>query len=82
MEPKPMHASLARAFHKEHNLKHPGLVDLITTIQNKTKQTTFLPSQIDPATTKKFPHCPLACSYTVHKLKGTKCQLPKGKKLS
>ncbi len=36
---KPMHTSLLRAFqrHQEHNLKHPCLVDLIT-----TKQTTFL----------------------------------------
>jgi hypothetical protein len=41
---KPMHPSLSRAFqrHKEHNLKHPGSGDLITTIQNKSKQTTFL----------------------------------------
>jgi len=36
--------SLSRAFqrHQEHHLKHPCLVDLITTKQNKTKQTTFL----------------------------------------
>jgi hypothetical protein len=28
--------------HQDHDLKHhPGSVDLITTIQNKTKQTTF-----------------------------------------
>jgi len=42
---KTMHPSLSWAFqrHQEHELKHPGSVDLITTIQNKTKQTeTFL----------------------------------------
>ncbi len=41
---KPMHPSLSRAFqrHLEHNLKHPSLVDLIITIQKKTKQPTFL----------------------------------------
>jgi len=40
---KPMHLSLSRAFqrHKEHDLKHPSSVDLITTKQNK------LPSFID-----------------------------------
>jgi len=40
---KPMHPSLSRAFqrHQEHDLKHPGSVDLITTKQNK------LPSFID-----------------------------------
>ncbi len=34
----------ARAFqrHQEHDLKHPRLVDLITTKQNKAKQITFL----------------------------------------
>ncbi len=34
---KPMHPSLLRAFqrHQEHDLKHPSLVDLITTKQNK-----------------------------------------------
>jgi hypothetical protein len=43
MEPKPMHPSLSRAFQRlqEHNLKHPGAVDLITTKQNKTN---YLPS--------------------------------------
>jgi hypothetical protein len=36
---KPMHPSSLRAFqrHQEHDLKHPGLMDLIT-----TKQITFL----------------------------------------
>jgi hypothetical protein len=36
MEPKPMHPSSLRAFqrHQEHDLKHPGSVDLITTKQN------------------------------------------------
>jgi hypothetical protein len=46
---KPMQpSSLSRAFqrHQEHDLKHPGLVDLITTIQYKTKQNK-LPSFID-----------------------------------
>jgi hypothetical protein len=40
---QPMHPSLSRAFqrHQEHNLKHPGWVDLIITKQNK------LPSFID-----------------------------------
>ncbi len=40
---EPMHPSSLRAFqrHQEHNLKHPGLVDFITTKQNK------LPSFID-----------------------------------
>ncbi len=40
---KPMHPSSSRAFqrHQEHDLKHPNLVDLITTKQNK------LPSFID-----------------------------------
>jgi hypothetical protein len=38
-----MHPPSSRAFqrHQEHNLKHPGSVDLITTKQNK------LPSFID-----------------------------------
>jgi hypothetical protein len=38
---KPMHPSL-KAFqqHQEHNLKHPNLVNFITKLQNKTKQTT------------------------------------------
>ncbi len=37
---KPMHPTSSRAFqrHQEHDLKHPLLVDLITTKQNKTKQ--------------------------------------------
>jgi hypothetical protein len=43
MEPKPMHPSSSRAFqrHQEHDLKHSGSLDLITTKQNK------LPSFID-----------------------------------
>ncbi len=42
---KPMHPSSSRAFqrHQEHDLKHPPLVDLITTKQNKTKQTKLPP---------------------------------------
>ncbi len=43
---KPMHPSLSRAFqrHQEQNLKHPSLVDPITTKQNKTKhKTNYLP---------------------------------------
>jgi hypothetical protein len=33
---KPMHPSSSRAFHRhQHDLKHPGLVDLISTKQNK-----------------------------------------------
>jgi hypothetical protein len=41
-ETKPMHPSSSRAFKRdqEHNLKHPGSVDLIGT--NKTKQTNYL----------------------------------------
>jgi hypothetical protein len=37
---KPMHPSLLRAFrrHQEHDLKHPNLVDLVTTKQNKTNK--------------------------------------------
>ncbi len=36
---KPVQPSLSRAFqrHQEHNLKHPGSVDLITIKQNKTR---------------------------------------------
>jgi hypothetical protein len=43
---KPMHASLSKAFqkHQEHDLKHPGLVDLIITKRNKTN---YLPSEVD-----------------------------------
>jgi hypothetical protein len=43
---KPMHPSLSRAFqkHQEHDLKHPGLVDLIITKLNKTN---YLPSEVD-----------------------------------
>jgi hypothetical protein len=43
MEPSPCTPSLSRAFqrHQEHDLKHPGSVDLITTKQNKTD---YLPS--------------------------------------
>jgi len=38
VEPRAMHLSSSRAFqrHQEHDLKHPGSVDLITTKQNKT----------------------------------------------
>jgi len=40
---KPIHPSSSRAFkrHQEHDLKHPGSVDLITTKPNKTN---YLPS--------------------------------------
>jgi hypothetical protein len=43
---KPMHPSLSRAFqrHQEHDLKHPGLLDFITTKQNKIN---YLPAWID-----------------------------------
>jgi len=44
MEPSPYtppHPELSKR-HQEHDLKHPGSVDLITTKPNKTKQTTFL----------------------------------------
>jgi hypothetical protein len=43
-----MQPSSLRAFqrHQEHDLKHPGSVDLIITIQNNTKQNK-LPSFID-----------------------------------
>jgi hypothetical protein len=45
MEPSPCtpHRELSKAFqrHQEHNLKHPGSVDLIITKQNKTN---YLPS--------------------------------------
>jgi hypothetical protein len=42
-ETKPMHPSSSRPFqrHQEHNLKHPGSMDLLTTKQNKTN---YLPS--------------------------------------
>ncbi len=45
-ETKPMHPSLSRAFKRqqEHDLKHPALMDLIPTEQNKTN---YLPSWID-----------------------------------
>jgi hypothetical protein len=51
-----MHTSSSRAFqiHQEHDLKHPGTVDLITTKQNK------LPSFIDRIKTKT-----LACKHLV-----------------
>jgi hypothetical protein len=41
----PMHPSSSRAFqrHQEHDLKHPGLVDLITTKQNKQNKPNYLP---------------------------------------
>jgi hypothetical protein len=41
---KPMHPSSLKAFqrHPEHNLKHPGSVNFITKLQNKTKQTTLI----------------------------------------
>jgi hypothetical protein len=44
-----MHPSLSRGFQgdQEHDLKHPGSVDLIGT--NKTKQTNYLPSYINNA---------------------------------
>jgi hypothetical protein len=43
-ETKPMHPSSLRAFQRdqERDLKHPSLVDLIST--NKTKQTNYLAS--------------------------------------
>jgi hypothetical protein len=43
-ETKPMHPTSSRAFQRdqEHELKHPGSVDLIGA--NKTKQTNYLPS--------------------------------------
>jgi hypothetical protein len=43
---KPMHPSLSRAFQRdqESDLKHPSLVDLTSTKQDKTKQTNYLPS--------------------------------------
>jgi hypothetical protein len=43
-ETKPMQPSSSKAFqrHQEHDLKHPGSVDLINT--NKTKQANYLPS--------------------------------------
>jgi hypothetical protein len=48
---KSTHPSSSRAFqrHQEHDLKHPGYMDLITTKQNKTKQnkTNHFPSLID-----------------------------------
>jgi len=39
-----MHPSSSRAFERDQklDLKHPGLVDLIS--RNKTKQTSYLPS--------------------------------------
>jgi hypothetical protein len=44
----PMHPLSSRAFegHQEHNLKHPGSVDLIIKLQNKqtNKQTKCIPS--------------------------------------
>jgi hypothetical protein len=42
-ETKLMHPSSSRAFQRDQEcyLKHPGLVDLIST--NKTKQTNYLP---------------------------------------
>jgi hypothetical protein len=41
---EPMHLSLSRAFqrHQEHDLKHPSLVDLITTKQDKTNYPSFI----------------------------------------
>jgi hypothetical protein len=49
LETKPMHPSSSRAFirDQEHDLKHPGSVDLISTNRtklNKTKQTNYFPS--------------------------------------
>jgi hypothetical protein len=47
-ETKPMHPSSLRAFQRdqEHDLKHPGSVDLIDTKQKQNKQTNK-PSFID-----------------------------------
>jgi hypothetical protein len=50
MKPSPCTLPSWRAFqrHQEHDLKHPSLVDLITTKQKeKNKQTNYLPSLID-----------------------------------
>jgi hypothetical protein len=43
---KPIHPSLSRALqkHQEHDLKHPGLVDLIIAKRNKTN---YLPLEVD-----------------------------------
>jgi hypothetical protein len=48
-----MHPSSLRAFkrHQEHDLKHHGLVDLITTKQNKTN---YDPSLIDGVPKRTF----------------------------
>jgi hypothetical protein len=48
-----MHPSLLKAFqrHQEHDMGHPGLVDLITNY--KTQQTTFLHSLVDLKTNYK-----------------------------
>jgi hypothetical protein len=53
-----MHPSSSRAFqrHQEHDLKHPGLVDLIITKQNK------LPSFMDRYKIARFPQWVLASS--------------------
>ncbi len=82
-----MHPSLSRALqrHQEHNLKHPGSVDLITTKQNKTN---YLPSQIRcslhaiPSMSNSIipPQCTLCnlmslppCHYRVQKFKTINC---------
>jgi hypothetical protein len=58
-----MHLSLSRAFqrHQEHDLKHPSLVDLITTKQNK------LPSFMDRYKIARFPQQVLAGSQNIKK---------------
>ncbi len=55
----PMHPSSSRAFqrHQEHNLKHPGSLDLITTKQNK------LPSFIDRWASNGWCTCGVLCHY-------------------
>jgi hypothetical protein len=39
---KPMHPSLLKAFQRQQEHNHPSLVDFITKLQNKTKQTTLI----------------------------------------
>ncbi len=68
-----MHPSSLRAFqrHQEHDLKHPGSVDLITTKQNKQNKPNYLPPQIDVMTEgHSFPKkalalCPFFCYQVV-----------------
>jgi hypothetical protein len=70
-----MQTSSARAFqrHQEHDLKHPGSVDLITTKQNK------LPSFIDRINTKTLASKPLVTCFKLvkfmHQLKTRKKKL-------